>query len=275
MDVPSTIDASSGYIMYAKTVQACVLKVLMDSLSSLLVDTTLQFSADGVKLIELDNTHIVMIHVRLDARKFEEFYCENPVNIGVNIGNLHTLLKTVNSSDTLTLFLSNDDRNRLGIRVENEEKKTSTEFKLNLLDLDAHEYSIPPVAFSAVTMLPSTYFQKIVRDMSYLSDRVEIKNIGRQLILSCSGNFCQQETILRDTEEPIRDGEDEEERDPTLINQGVFSLKYLVMFTKCSSLNPTVSIFVRSEFPCICVYEMSLGSCKLALSPFTTEEDAY
>jgi proliferating cell nuclear antigen len=276
MEVPSTIDAGSGYIMYAKTVQACVLKVLMDSLSSLLVDTTLQFSADGVKLIELDNTHIVMIHVRLDARKFEEFYCETPVNIGVNIGNLHTLLKTVNSSDTLTLFLSNDDRNRLGIRVENEEKKTSTEFKLNLLDLDAHEYTIPPVAFSAVTVLPSTYFQKIVRDMSYLSDRVEIKNIGRQLILSCSGNFCQQETILRDTDEPdVPDDEGEEERDPTVINQGVFSLKYLVMFTKCSSLNPNISLFIRSEFPCICMYDMSLGSVRLCLSPFTSEEDQY
>lgn len=274
MDVPSTIDASSGYIMYAKTVQACVLKVLMDSLSSLLVDTTLQFSADGVKLLELDNTHIVMIHVRLDARKFEEFYCETPVNIGVNIGNLHTLLKTVNSSDTLTLFLSNDDRNRLGIRVENEEKKTSTEFKLNLLDLDVHEYTIPPVAFGAEVILPSTYFQKIVRDMSYLSDRVEIKNIGRQLILSCSGNFCQQETILRDTDEPVRDDEDEG-KDPATINQGVFSLKYLVMFTKCSSLCPNIVLLVKSEFPAVCVYDMSLGSVRLCLSPYTSDTESY
>jgi proliferating cell nuclear antigen len=274
MDVPATIDASSGYIMYAKTVQACVLKVLMDSLSSLLVDTTLQFSADGVKIIELDNTHIVMIHVRLDARKFEEFYCETPVNIGVNIGNLHTLLKTVNSSDTLTLFLSNDDRNRLGIRVENEEKKTSTEFKLNLLDLDTHEYNIPACGFASCVVLPSTYFQKIVRDMSYLSDRVEIKNIGRQLILSCSGNFCQQETVLRDTDEPMAE-DGEEERDNALISQGVFSLKYLVMFTKCSSLCPNVQMFIKNEFPAICVYDMSLGNCKLALSPFTSDEDSY
>jgi proliferating cell nuclear antigen len=275
MDVPGTIDASSGYIMYAKTVQACVLKVLMDSLSSLLVDTTLQFSADGVKLHELDNTHIVMIHVRLDARKFEEFYCETPVNIGVNIANLHTILKTVNSSDTLTLFLSNDDRNRLGIRVENDEKKTSTEFKLNLLDLDLHDYDIGPQAFGSEVILPSTYFQKIVRDMSYLSDRVEIKNIGRQLILSCSGNFCSQETILRDTDEPVRDGDEEEERDSATINQGVFSLKYLVMFTKCSSLCPNIILLVKSEFPAICVYEMSLGSVRLCLSPYTSDTDSY
>lgn len=269
---PPAFDVS-GYAMYAKTVQACVLKVLMDSLSSLLVDTTLQFSSDGIKLIELDNTHIVMIHVRLDARKFEEFYCETPINIGVNIGNLHTLLKTVNSNDTLTLFLSKDDRNRLGIRVDNEEKKTSTEFKLNLLDLDTQEYNIPPVGYSSCVILPSTFFQKIVRDMSYLSERVEIKNIGRQLILSCVGNFCRQETILRDTDEPVTDEDDE--KDMAIINQGVFSLKYLVMFTKCSSLCPNVELFVKNEFPCICVYNMSLGSIRLCLSPYTAEEDAY
>lgn len=275
----SAIDADSGYAMYAKTVQACVLKVLMDSLSSLLVDATLQFSADGIKIVALDNTHIVMIHVKLEARKFEEFYCDTPVNIGVNIGNLHTLLKTVNSSDTLTMFLSKDDSNRLGIRVDNEEKKTSTEYKLNLLDLDCHDYNIPPVGFASMIILPSTYFQKIVRDMSNISDRVEIKNIGRQLTLSCQGNFCRQETVLRDTEEPIAvDGDDDAEddaKDAALINQGVFSLKYLVMFTKCSALCPNVEIFVKSEFPCICVYHMSLGSVRLCLSPYTSEDSSY
>ena len=41
---------------------------------------------------------------------------------------MHSLLKTVNTTDTLTLFLEKSDRNRLGIRVENDEKRTRTEF---------------------------------------------------------------------------------------------------------------------------------------------------
>ena len=35
---------------------------------------------------------------------------------------MHSLLKTVNTTDTLTLFLEKSDRNRLGIRVENDDK---------------------------------------------------------------------------------------------------------------------------------------------------------
>jgi proliferating cell nuclear antigen len=260
---------ASDYLMYAKTVQGCVLKVLLDSLNGLLVDASFQFSQEGVKLVELDNTHVVMLHLKLEARKFEEYHCEKPVSIGVNIGNLHTLLKTVNSNDTLTLFLEDGDRNRLGIRVENEEKRTKTEFKLNLLDLDTNEYNIPPVGFNSCIILPASFMQKVIRDMANLSDRVEIKNIGRQLILSCTGHFCNQETVLQDTE---GDGDDEVDNS---IKQGVFSLRYLTMFTKVSSLSANVEIFLKNSFPLIVKYNLALGILKLCLSPIQTDDGSY
>ena len=262
---------SEGYVMYAKTVQACVLKILCDVLRELLVDAVFQFSSEGIKLVELDNTHVVMMHLRLEARKFEEFVCEKPVNIGVNIANLHTLLKTVNASDTLTLFLEDNDRNRLGIRVENEEKRTKTEFKLNLLDIDSQDYHIPPVGFNSCIILPSAYLQKIVRDMSNVSDHVEITNIGRQLILTCSGHFCKQETVLQDTDNGAGDEGPEDELDATTIKQGVFSLKYLCQFCKCQALSANVELYIKNEFPLITQYKMALGSLKLALSPVCNE----
>jgi len=261
------VTADSGYAMYARTVQACVFKVLMDALSGLLVDATVRFSSEGIKIVELDNTHIVMLHLTLDARKFEEFYCEAPLDLGINISNLHTLLKTVNTSDTLTLFLEKSDRNRLGIRVENEEKRTRTQFRLSLLDLDVNEYNIPPVGFSSCVILPATYFQKILRDMSNLSENVEIKSINRQLVLSCSGNFCSQETVLHDTDRGEGEDDEGDDADASLIKQGVFSIKYLCMFCKCSSLCSNVEIFIKNSFPLVLRYKIGLGSLKLALSP--------
>ena len=258
------------YSFFARTVQACVLKVLMDSIKDLLVDTTLTFTKDGIKLVALDNTHVVMIHLKLDAKRFEEFYCDSPTSIGINLANFQKLLKTVNTSDTLTLFLEHSDRNRLGIRVENDEKHTRTEFKLNLLDLDSSNFDIPPLNFNSCIMLPSAYFQKIIRDMANISEKVELKNVGKQFSLTCSGDFCSQETILQDTDQGAGMGEDtvsDVMADDTIITQGLFSLRYLVLFTKCSALCQTVQLYMKSDFPLIVNYNLALGSMYLCLSP--------
>lgn len=53
--------------------------------------------------------------------------------------------------------------------------------------------------------------------------------------------------------------------------QGVFSLKHLVMFTKCSNLASTVFIYLRNNYPIICQYSVaSLGEIKLCLAPTRT-----
>lgn len=255
----------SPYIFIARTVQACIIKVLMDTLRELLMDTSLRITPEGISIIQLDNTSSCMISLRLEANRFEEFVCDESINIGVNLANFQKLLKTVNTNDTLTLFLEHGDRNRLGIRVENDDKRTRTESKLNLLDVDDSNLEIPPITFNSSIMLPSSYFQRIIRDMSALSDKVDIKSVGRQLILSCQGDFCSQETIMKDTDRICENGGDPDAEDE--ITQGVFSLRYLLLFTKCSSLSQSLSIFLRSDYPVILDYQMSLGSLKLCLSP--------
>jgi proliferating cell nuclear antigen len=54
----------------------------------------------------------------------------------------------------------------------------------------------------------------------------------------------------------------------TNIIQGVFSLSYLAIFCKCSSLCPAVEINLRNDWPIIFKYTVAaLGELKLCLSP--------
>ena len=49
---------------------------------------------------------------------------------------------------------------------------------LNLLDLNNESFEIPEVTFNSVITLPSSDFQKIIRDMSNISENIEIKRPG-------------------------------------------------------------------------------------------------
>ena len=63
-----------------KTVQTGAFRVLVESLKEILTDTNFVFDKDGIKLIATDNSHIVLIHMKLEADKFENYYCESKIS---------------------------------------------------------------------------------------------------------------------------------------------------------------------------------------------------
>ena len=259
---------SSSNCLEIKTVQASSFKILIEALKELLTDTCIEFDETGMKIIAMDTSHIVLVHLKLDAPKFEHYYCKNRISIGVNMLNLHKLIKTINSTDTLTLFMDDVNINHLGIKIENSDKNTKTVYKLNLLDLDNPHISIDPTEFNSVITLPSADFQKICRDMSNVSDLVEIQNVGNHLIFKGAGDYCTQETILSDSE----GGNITKAGNLCEIVQGVFKLKYLVLFTKCTNLCNTMEVFLKNNFPLVIKYSVaSLGEIKLAIAPSVNE----
>ena len=252
------------YALEVRTMQSSAFKTLIEAIKELLTDTCIEFDETGMKIVAMDTSHIVLVHLKLAAEKFEYYHCSSKLVIGVNMLNFHKLIKTVNSNDTLTLFIDTDDINHIGIKIESNLKNSKTTYKLNLLDLDNPKISVDPAEFNSVITLPSSDFQKICRDMSNIAEQVEIKNINNQLIFSCKGDFCNQVTVLSD-----HDGVNTiSNKNEGEIVQGVFSLKYLVLFTKCTNLCNTVELYLKNDYPLITNWSCaSLGSLRLCLSP--------
>ena len=265
-------DADAGnpnYSLEIKTVQSSVFKILIEALKEILTDTVVEITDAGIKIVALDNAHVILIHLRLDADKFEHYSCDGPRKIGINMLNFYKIIKTINSNDTLTLFMKKNDNNHLGIEIENREKNTKTTYKLNLLDLDNTKLEIPPVFDFSVITLPSVDFQKICRDMHNLAEFAEIKTINKELILTCKGDFCSQETIMRDSDNVSVEHEKNEQE----IVQGVFNLKFLCMFTKATNLSKLVELYLKNDFPLIVRYSVaSMGEIKMILAPQSAEK---
>lgn len=254
------------YSMYVVTIQSIILKSTIEALKEILPDTNMEINADGIKILSMDPTHTTLVHLNLCKDNFEVFHSTHKQVIGVNMVNFFKLIKTLTSNDILSLFIEKDDINHLGIKIENSTKKSSTTFKLNLMDLSDEIKYVPPAKFTSVITMKSTDFQKICRDMSNISEEIEIKSVAGQLILTCKGEFAQQETILGESTQggmSMTTHKDEED-----IVQGVFSLKYLTLFTKCTNLCQTTQIFLKNDYPLIICYNVgSLGEIKMCLAP--------
>jgi proliferating cell nuclear antigen len=231
---------------------------------------SLLFDKDGIRMVAMDNTRTVLVHLRLYADKFEKFTYNhsNPkFVIGVNTDHLYRIVRTATNDDTLTLYVDSDDPNSLGILMENGEKKRVDRYKLNLLDRDEPDLHLPDTEFATRITMPSLDFQKICRDMTLLSAKtVEITNVGNTLTFSCKGHFASRTTVLGDDESnfSIQKKANEE-----IIN-GNFSLPHLVLFTKCTNLCNNLELHMKNSWFLMIRYVVAnLGETKLCLMPTT------
>jgi proliferating cell nuclear antigen len=179
--------------------------------------------------------------------------------------NLFKLVRTLTNNDALSLFIDVDNTNLLGIRIENGEKNSITTYYLNLIEVDETTYQIPPAQFESIITMPSNDFNKICRDMINISDIIEIKSVGNQLIFSCKGEFAQQETIIGEANNGLSFVKSSVDNN---IIQGYYNLKHLVLFTKCSNLCNSIEIYMKNNFPIVIKFAVgSIGNLTLALAP--------
>ena len=258
-------------ILTIKTVQIAPMRTLMTALKDILLETNISFRPDGMRIINMDKSHTILAHLFLRAENFEVYDCkEEKIIIGVNMFHLFKLINSIDNNDTLTLYIEKDDYNdgiisHLGLKFENGDIKQCKTQKLRLIEPDTEELEIPDVAFSSIINLPANDFQKIIRDLSPLSDKLEIKSVANELIFKCAGSFASAE--IRRTE---LDGamEFQLKPDSAKIIQGEFSLKNLGYFIKCTNLCNQIEIFLENDLPLVVKYHVaSLGEIKLCLAP--------
>ena len=181
------------YLIEIQTVQSGAFRILIEALKEILTDANLEIDATGIKVMAVDNTATVLVHMKLDATNFEKYHCSKRMVLGVSMANLFKLIKPMSNSDTLTLYVDEDNINTLGIKIENSDKNSVTRYKLNLMDLNEEEIRVPPTSFESVITMPSGDFQKHIRDMHQLAEVLEINSAGQQLTFRCDGDFASQE----------------------------------------------------------------------------------
>lgn len=258
-------------ILTIKTVQIAPFRTLMTALKDILLETNITFEQDGMRIINMDKSHTILVHLFLQAENFEFYECKKEkIIIGVNMFQLYKLINTIENEETLNIYIENADYidgivSYLSLKYENNEIKQCKTQKLRLIEPDPEELQYPEVKFSSILNLPSVDFQKIIRDLSCISDKLEIKSVGVDLIFKCSGQFASAEIHRTESDGSMAFIS---KQDTSKIIQGEFSLKNLGYFIKCTNLCPQIEVCLENDLPLVVKYNVaSLGSIRMCLAP--------
>jgi proliferating cell nuclear antigen len=272
MNTNDEVQISSEIKFKIKTIQSNSIKNLIESLKDILTDTNIEISQNGLKIIAMDPSHTVLVHLKLESKEFQEFICNEEMILGVNMINFYKLIKFIGNNDTLTLFVEKNNESQLNIIMESSDKNCITKYKLNLMDIPRENVEIPNLVFNSIITMPSGDFQKLCRDLHNISNTVDIKSVNNKLIFCSTGNIGSVEHIILENNNTL--SVNENNLDEGHITQGNFLLKHLVMFTKCTSLSPTVLLYLKNDFPLIIEYKISsLGCIRLCLAPISNDDD--
>jgi proliferating cell nuclear antigen len=242
------------------TIQASAFKSTFEVLKDILNDVNIYFRPQGMYIVTLDTARTSLIDIFLAADNFEEYKCEQEEIIaGINISNTFKLLKTITNNDVLKIEIKSKEH--MNIEISSEAKNTNTKFQLKLLDINESRIEVPDIEMTTITTLPSVDFQRLCRDMSNIGTDIEIKRSGKEIKFKCDGDFANQETSI----ECLDDS-------PTIT--GLYSLKYLNIFTKATSMCASVQIIQENgnRFLILKYNVANLGELKFYLATKVSED---
>ena len=110
------------------------------------------------------------------------------------------MLRSLTTGGYLIEFLlSSKEPNYLKITISNSDKRVKTTHRLLLLDLSDEIMDIPATTFTRVLSIPSTDFQRYIKELASVSKHIKICSTPTKLILSAEGSTGPSEIEIETT----------------------------------------------------------------------------
>lgn len=271
---------------------AAPIKTLFEVLKELLTDVTIKFMNDteggkndrGIYINEMDSSKNAFAGVILKAENFSTFECKyKSFPISLNLHVFYKLIRSMNKDDIFALYVESESPNQLHLKIEDVKERKESEYMVKLIDMQENNFIIPAKDFDAIITMNSQEFNKLCREMSGIASCIEIQCLEDKVIFTCECEFAKRKTTFKrkNAINKSDDGVNDNDEPGVFIEhnyipnndgvhgvvQGIFELKYLVMFAKCTALCRDIEIHISNDFPLVINYTVaSLGEIALAVA---------
>uniref|UniRef100_A0A6C0CB45 Proliferating cell nuclear antigen PCNA N-terminal domain-containing protein n=1 Tax=viral metagenome TaxID=1070528 RepID=A0A6C0CB45_9ZZZZ len=222
----------------------------------------------GIRILRLTEDKSVLIKLALDSDKFDYFMCTEPkIKIGVDINQLHAMLKMINDDEPIIFYMNKDNMNRLYINsvAKNNDGSEETDIELFLMDISNPELQIPQTEFQNIITIASDKFHTDCKHFNNNTRIVEIISINDQISfkgISDAGHITKTYKDIHGAKNPSKN----------VVVQGRYELKNLLSFSKCNKLCNTIDIYLKNDFPLVLVIAIAtLGKMYVFLTPIEEE----
>jgi len=172
----------------ATLIQGQTLKKIIDSIKDLVSEVNIEANPSGLSLQAMDSAHVSLVSLQLNETGFENYRCDKPITLGINLNDLSKILKISQNDDIITLK-SDELNSYLTILFENKKTEKSAEFQLNLLSLESESLGIPDTEYPTSIKMSSSEFVRLCKDLTAMTEIVRIEVNDDTAIFNYNGKM--------------------------------------------------------------------------------------
>jgi proliferating cell nuclear antigen len=227
---------------------AKIWKNLLTAISTLIEEADFNTTEEGLKLRSMDPSHVAMVDFEWSKEAFEEYVCDKPTNIRVNITTMLKLLRRSKSEESLEISYDEESKKvELTLRG-----KILKKFTMPTLESVEEEVPTPKLSFNARVKLMSETLKEIVEDSETVSDNISFKAKEDKLLVKASSELSNVGMELSKTDGALLELDIKEDSDAT------FNLNYFGQMVKAGSATSEVAtIEFSTNMPIRLEFEMS------------------
>ena len=244
--------------------EAGLLKRLVDSIKDLVTDVNLVVTPKGISIQAMDNSHVALVSLELEASGFMQFKCQAPsMELGISVGAFAKVLKLAEMTDEVEMKSGNTN---LMLKFKNTKTQKDTEFEMTLVHAEEEQLSVPSNDCESFIQLPSAEFSRTCTQFHAMSETLTIQTLNTGILkLAVDGGDLGSGEIKFTPSKKDSSTHHIDVREPVLQR---FSLKFLSMFNKASSLSPYVRLELTSEQPIAVMFALDEPDCGKGLLRF-------
>lgn len=258
-----------------ETVQSIPFRTMTESLKEILVDCVFKFTPHGVSVVSMDNTKSIIVQLLLFKDNIERYQCDDDFYLGVNLNTFFKVIKTITTADAVAFKYNDEFPDILTITIESIEKRSTNTYRMKLVHFDHdEELTFDISSFDTVLQMQSYYFQKTCKDLMNTGGiYVELQTSSESVIFKSDDSLLACELSLYETAEGFRFKKKPQVNKDKITSYGVFTLKHLVTFTKCTTLCPVVTLYLQENMPLVLQYEVAnLGIIRYCIASLDDSE---
>jgi len=224
----------------AKINDAKLLRDMITAISTLVDEATFNLNPEGLKLRAMDPSRVAMIDFEMPKTTFDEYNCDQPTKMCINITEMLKLLRRTSKDETVELTLD-EKTNRLNVAIKGKYERT---FNMPTLEAAEEEVPTPKITFNTRAKVTTEGLHQAIEDVLLVSDHVKIEVDNEKLTMRAAGDLMGATIELKKGSDALLDLETKEP------SKATFSLSYLSEIIKtAASASDIATLEFSSDMP--------------------------
>jgi proliferating cell nuclear antigen len=221
-------------LFFAKTSSSQEWKAVASAVKTLVEEATFEATGESMTFRAMDPSHVALVDLSWPNTAFEKYECDKPFKFSLRVEDLVKLIGRSDSKDSVEITSTEEDA--IMMKFMNGYKR---EFTIHLIESTGGAAPLPKLEFDTKVTLTKSIFERLLSDISVVSDQVTIVATKDKLSFSGKSDVGKADIALEKNDADVLELQVGAE------SKATYSIDYLIGIIKAMG---SVSDTLLAEF---------------------------